>query len=243
MRILYLDCSISGISGDMMLGALHALGADMEEIEKQLKQFPMEAFSLNISGVVKKGIYASKVDVVPEEEPYHHRHYSSIRKMIVESALSEKAKAFSLQIFEPIAAAEAAIHHTTVDEVHFHEVGAVDSIVDVVGAGIALDQLEIEDVQASAVVLGNGKIKMAHGMYPIPAPATMEMMKGIPVQEIDVRGELTTPTGAGLIKGLASRYGTMPSMEVIEVGYGAGTKDFPDHPNVLRAVLGEKRKV
>ncbi|MFB4165373.1 LarC family nickel insertion protein [Alteribacillus sp. JSM 102045] len=241
MRILYLDCSISGISGDMTLGALHALGADMEKVEKELKAFPIEAFSLKTSGEMKKGIYASKVDVIPEEEAHHHRHYSTICQMILDSDIAEKAKALSLQIFEPIAKAEAHIHHTTIDKVHFHEVGAVDSIVDVVGTALALDQLEIEEVFSSPVVLGNGKQKMAHGIYPIPAPAALEMMKWLPVQATDVDGELTTPTGAGILKGLVTSFGPIPSMGIESIGYGAGSKDFPSHPNVLRAILGEKK--
>lgn len=241
VKTLYLDCSISGISGDMTLGALVDLGADLNDIEAQLKSFPLEPFQLKMEGVVKKGIYSQKLHVIqdPDHAPVHHRHYAEINQMIADSHLTEQAKKRALAIFESIAHAEAKIHHVPVDKVHFHEVGAVDSIIDIVGVAIALDQLEVEWVLASPVVVGSGMVHIDHGKYPVPAPATLELLKGIPIRQSAVEGELTTPTGAGILKGVVHQFGPLPSMTVEKVGYGAGTQDFDEHPNVLRAVLGE----
>ncbi|UTR11922.1 LarC family nickel insertion protein [Evansella sp. LMS18] len=241
MTILYLDSSISGISGDMTLGALIDLGADLNEIEARLQEFPIEPFCLEVEGVIKKGIYSKKLHVIqdPDTPPVHHRHYSEIKKMIEESALTPRAKELSFTIFEPIAHAEAKIHHSSIEKVHFHEVGAVDSIVDIVGAAIAIDQLGVEEVYASPVVVGSGSIHIDHGRYPVPAPATLEILKGIPIKHSTVEKELTTPTGAGILKGLATGYSSLPSMTIEKIGYGAGSYDFDTHPNVLRAVLGK----
>lgn len=240
MKSLYIDCSISGISGDMTLGALVDAGADLKEIEEQLQSLPIEPFRLEIEGVVKTGIYSKKLHVIqdPDHPPVHHRHYSTIKKMIEDSALTGKAKQLALAIFEPIAHSEAKIHNVSMEKVHFHEVGAVDSIVDVLGVAIALDQLEIERIVASPVVVGSGKIDIDHGKYPVPAPATLEMLIGIPIKRTDIEGELTTPTGAGILKGIVDEFGPLPSMTIDKVGYGAGAKDFDHHPNVLRVVLG-----
>ena len=242
--ILYLDCSLSGISGDMTLGALADLGADLTEIEHQLQKFPIEPFKIEQKGVIKKGIYSQKVEVVtdPDTPPVHHRHYSTIKKMIEESQISDRAKQLALKIFEPIARAEAKIHNTSVDKVHFHEVGAIDSIVDIVGVALALEQLNIDQVISSPVVVGSGSIHIDHGRYPVPAPATLEILRGVPILESRLNGELTTPTGAAIIKGLSNSFGPLPSMTVTKIGYGAGTKDFDGHPNVLRAVMGEQIK-
>lgn len=240
MRILYLDCSISGISGDMTLAALVDVGADLKQIEEQLQALPLEPFRLEVAGVMKQGIHSQKLHIIqdPDNAPVHHRHYRDIQNMIADSPLTEKAKELAQAIFEPIGHAEAKIHHTPVEKVHFHEVGAVDSIVDAVGVAVALDQLGIERIVASPVVVGSGKIDIDHGRYPVPAPATLEMLTGIPVIRSDVEAELTTPTGAGILKGVVDEFGPLPSMTIEKVGYGAGTKDFAGHPNVLRAVVG-----
>jgi len=242
MKTLYIDCSLSGISGDMTLGALIDLGADLAEIEAKISTLPIEPFSLKVEGVVKKGIFSQQFTVVEKEDERatNHRHFSTIKKMIQDSeALSDQVKQLSLDIFQPIAEAEAKIHNQTMEKVHFHEVGAVDSIVDIIGTAIALEQLGIERITASPVVTGSGTIHIDHGVYPIPAPATLEMLKGIPVERTTIRGELITPTGAGILKGLVTEFGPMPGMTVEKVGYGAGQKDFPKHPNVLRAVIGQ----
>ncbi|WP_102346572.1 nickel pincer cofactor biosynthesis protein LarC [Bacillus sp. Marseille-P3661] len=239
-KILYIDCSISGISGDMTLAALYDLGVDIEEIEKKIQAFPIETFKIEKSQVVKKGISSKKIDVVIMEDvkKVNHRHYSHIKDMIEQSAITETAKEYAIKIFEHIAIAEAKIHNTTMEKVHFHEVGAVDSIVDIVGTAIALDVLGVEKVVSSPVVVGNGKISIDHGRYPVPAPATLELLTGIPIESTDVKGELTTPTGAGILRGMVSEFGPIPSMVAEKIGYGAGSKEFPTHPNVLRMILG-----
>lgn len=240
-NILYIDCSISGISGDMTLGSFVDLGVNLLDIEKELNDFPIEPFKLKVRGVNKKGIYSQKVEVVIDNNhpPTHHRHYSEIKKMIKESRLADNVKDLAFKIFEPIAFAEAKIHNSSIDKVHFHEVGAVDSIVDIVGTAIAIDQLEVERIISSPVVVGGGTINIDHGRYPVPAPATLELLNGIPIKESYVQSELTTPTGAAILKGLANSFGPLPNMIIKKVGYGAGSKDFKDHPNVLRTILGE----
>ncbi len=169
---------------------------------------------------------------------HHHRHYTDIVDMINRAELNENVTKMALSVFEKIGRAEAKIHNMPFEKVHFHEVGAVDSIVDIVGACILIDSLNVTRIVSSPVPVGNGRIRIAHGIYPVPAPATLELLKGIPIQETAIKGEVTTPTGGGILAALANDFGPMPSFVVESVGYGAGTKDFPDHPNVLRAVLG-----
>lgn len=170
---------------------------------------------------------------------HEHRHYREIIRMIDVSDLPEGVKVRSKQIFAPIAESEAAIHGIPVEDVHFHEVGAVDSIVDIVAVAIALEELGVEAVYASAVPLGSGHIHCAHGIYPVPAPATLDMLRGVPLMQSTLPYELTTPTGAGIIAGQVQSFGPLPSMTVTAIGYGAGTKDIPDRPNVLRVIIGE----
>lgn len=197
MRILYFDC-FSGISGDMTLAALVDAGADREYMEEELKKIPFEPFQLQWKEVNKKGITALKMDVLldPEMKPVHHRHYSEIKKMIEETDFHDKVKTYSLAIFEKIAKAEAKIHGVSLDRVHFHEVGAIDSIVDVIGTALALHSLQVDQLISSPVPLGFGTVWCDHGLYPVPAPATLEMMKGLPISNSSIAKELTTPTGA-----------------------------------------------
>ncbi|MDF2936373.1 MAG: hypothetical protein K0Q90_1746 [Paenibacillaceae bacterium] len=240
MKIVYLDC-FSGIAGDMTLAALVDAGADKDYVEQELAKLPVDPFTLRWSRVTKRGVSALKLDVLLDEEnpPKHHRHYKDIAEMIVRAGFSEKATALALSIFEKIAIAEAKIHDVPVERVHFHEVGAIDSIVDVIGVALALDSLEADKIISSPVPLGSGSIRIDHGVYPVPAPATLEMMKGIPVAESRLRMELTTPTGAGIIAGAATGFLiSLPSMTVDSIGYGAGTRDLADQPNVLRVVIG-----
>ncbi|MBU8789317.1 DUF111 family protein [Oceanobacillus caeni] len=171
---------------------------------------------------------------------HHHRAYRDIVRMISESNLSEKVKHMSLEIFKKIGEAEGKIHGMPLETVHFHEVGAVDSIIDIVGTAILLEQLEVEEIKASPIPTGSGKIHIDHGIYPVPAPATLEILRDVPIANSEVRGELTTPTGAAIAAVLAKEFCTFPSMKVKKVGYGAGTKTFPQHPNVLRVVIGEE---
>jgi|GEM_PF-316005 len=240
MRILYLDC-FSGISGDMTVAALVDAGADRAYLEAELGKLRMEPFDLAWSRVVKRGIDSLKFDVLPDPEhpPVHHRHYADIRRMLAEAGLSERASALASAIFEEIGRAEAKIHGIPLDRVHFHEVGAIDSIADVVGAALAIESLGVDAVYASPVPLGSGMLPMAHGVYPIPAPATLEIMRGLPVGYTHHRKEMTTPTGAGIVAAVVDGFSdAMPPMTVESVGYGAGTRDLPDQPNVLRAVVG-----
>jgi pyridinium-3,5-bisthiocarboxylic acid mononucleotide nickel chelatase len=170
---------------------------------------------------------------------HHHRAYRDIVKMISESDLTEKVKEISLRIFRKIGEAEGKIHGMPLETVHFHEVGAVDSIIDIVGTAILLEQLEIDEIKSSPIPTGSGKIHIDHGIYPVPAPATLEILRGVPIANSEIQAELTTPTGAAIAAELAKEFCAFPSMEVKEVGYGAGTKTFSQHPNVLRIVIGE----
>lgn len=240
MKIVYLDC-FSGIAGDMTLAALVDAGADRDYIEQELAKLAVDPYTLHWYKVNKRGVSALKLDVVLDENnpPRHHRHYSEIVDLIVRANFSERAAAWALAIFEKIAVAEAKIHDVSIENVHFHEVGAIDSIVDVIGVALALDSLEAEKIISSPVPLGSGTIRIDHGLYPVPAPATLEMMRGIPVAESRLRMELTTPTGAGIIAGVVSGFQlSLPSMVVDSIGYGAGTRELADQPNVLRAVVG-----
>ncbi|WP_085991130.1 nickel pincer cofactor biosynthesis protein LarC [Oceanobacillus senegalensis] len=170
---------------------------------------------------------------------HHHRSYRDIVQMITNSDLSQKVKDMSLRIFKKIGEAEGRIHGMPLEDVHFHEVGAVDSIIDIVGTAILIEQLEIDEVKSASVPTGSGNIHIDHGVYPIPAPATLDILRGVPIAASDLKVELTTPTGAGIAAVLANEFCSFPPIKVKEIGYGAGTKTFPHHPNVLRVVIGE----
>lgn|SRR6478609_74457 len=176
------------------------------------------------------------------EHSHHHSHraYQDIVKLIDGSQLSQEVKETSLNIFRKIGEAEGLIHGISLEKVHFHEVGAVDSIIDIVGASILINKLEIRKIKSSPVCVGAGKVHIDHGIYPIPAPATLEILKGVPLQQSNIKSELTTPTGAAIVSVLSEEFCTVPSMTVQSVGYGAGTKDFEKHPNVLRVIIGEE---
>lgn len=169
---------------------------------------------------------------------HHHRRYKEIAEMIDAAELAPRVAARAQAVFEKIAVAEAKIHNVPVETVHFHEVGALDSIVDVVGIALALEELEIDQLYAGPVPTGNGYVRCDHGLYPVPAPATLEMLKGIPLRRTDIQKELTTPTGAGVAAALVREFGPLPAMTVEAIGYGAGTRDLPDQPNVLRVLIG-----
>ncbi|GAB2556986.1 nickel pincer cofactor biosynthesis protein LarC [Gracilibacillus alcaliphilus] len=173
---------------------------------------------------------------------HHHRTYKDIVQLINESELNDAVKELSLDMFRLIGEAEAKIHGMTLDNVHFHEVGAIDSIIDIVGTAIIIDALEVDKVIFSRIPVGSGSIHIDHGVYPVPAPATLEVLKGVPLVNSSIKGELTTPTGAAIVQALADGFSTLPAMKVEKVGYGAGTKTFKDHPNVLRVLIGEETK-
>ncbi|WP_268565277.1 LarC family nickel insertion protein [Peribacillus frigoritolerans] len=304
MRTLYFDC-FSGISGDMVIGALIDAGADPVQMEEELKKLNMdEEYNLSWGKVVKNGITSTKFDVIltsksdqthehshsHEHEHSHghshsheheHRHghsnshepehshghshshghehslghehnhshvphshpgsrtYKQIVEAINEANFNESVANMSLAIFKKIGEAEGHIHGLPLEKVHFHEVGAVDSIIDIIGAAILIDQLGIESVQSSAIPTGSGHIHIDHGIYPVPAPATLEILKGVPIASNDIRSELATPTGAAIAAVLAGNFGSLPPMTVESIGYGAGTKTFENHPNVLRVIIGE----
>ncbi|SHM69668.1 nickel pincer cofactor biosynthesis protein LarC [Gracilibacillus kekensis] len=255
-KILYLDC-FSGISGDMTIAALLDTGISFEWFESQLSKLNLsQEYKLKLDTVIKNGINSNKFDVIFTEDSHHHDHshshthdhqhnnhhhrtYKDIVKMIKESELNEVVKNISLDMFKKIGEAEAKIHGMDLKDVHFHEVGAIDSIIDIVGVAVLVDHLKVDQIIASPIPVGSGHIHIDHGIYPVPAPATLEVLKDVPLKKSTITGELTTPTGAAIIKTLVSEFSEMPSMQVKHIGYGAGTKTFPDHPNVLRVLIGE----
>jgi len=238
MTIAYFDC-FSGISGDMTLGAIVDAGISMESLRAELSRLNLAGYELTAEKVMRSGIAATKVHVISDREDQKPRHLSDILEIIDRSSLKASIKEKSSRIFIRLADAEAKIHLTKRNSIHFHEVGALDSIVDIVGAAIGLELLGITEVRSSAVNVGSGTVQTSHGLLPIPAPATAEMLKGIPVYQSATQFELATPTGAAIISTLGTSFGLLPSMRVDRVAYGAGEKDFAGKPNVLRLILGE----
>lgn len=238
MKTLFFDC-FSGAAGDMIVGALIDAGADFDAIKAGLDSLGVDGYVLTADKVVKKGTTATQFKVHLDESHGHpHRHLRHIVEIIEGGDLPEAVKKASLETFERIAEAEAEVHGSTPEKIHFHEVGAVDSIMDIVGAHLALDQLNPERILATPLHVGSGTVKCAHGVMPVPAPATALLLKGLPTYGGEVEGELVTPTGAALIAQLAEGYGGMPAMEIESAGYGSGERDLPDRPNVLRVLVG-----
>ncbi len=238
MRIAYLDC-FAGISGDMTLGALIDAGADFDSLKAELGKLRVGGYDIQAAKVTKSGISATDVTVSVEHHGASHgRSFSQIARIIEDSGLSEGVASMAIAIFRRLGEAEAEVHGKSIEEIHFHEVGAVDAIVDIVGACICLDMLGIERVHASPMPTFHGTVKMAHGAFPLPAPATIEILKGAPWRELGIEGELVTPTGAAIAAEISAGFGPMPPMTVQSVGYGAGKSDF-EIPNVLRIVVGE----
>jgi len=236
MRVAYFDC-FAGISGDMTLGAVLDAGVDEARFREELGKLEGVEFDLEVSKVVKQGIQATDVRVITGHED-HHRNLKDVSEIINSSSLSDAVKARAIEMFRRLAEAEGAVHGTSAEEVHFHEVGAVDAIVDIVGSAIGIELLGVEEVFASPLPMGHGFVEVAHGKIPLPAPATVELLKGAPVYDAKIEGELVTPTGAAIIRSLATSFGEMPSMKVESIGYGAGKTEFP-FPNVLRLMIGE----
>lgn len=237
MKVAYLDC-ISGISGDMTLGALVDVGIPLEALQQGVSSLGLANCQLEAEEVHRKGFRATKVHV--RHEPEHaHRHLHHITDMIDASALTASQQKLATDIFTRLGEAEAHVHGTTLRKVHFHEVGAIDSIADIVGAAIGWDLLGVDKVVCSPVPTGHGYIEIAHGRVSIPAPATAELLKGIPLTPSTVEAELTTPTGAAIVATLASEFGPLPAMTIDQIGFGAGDWDFEQQPNVLRLVVGE----
>ncbi len=236
MKIVYFDCA-SGISGDMTLGALVDSGVDLAAIQAGVDSLGLPDCRLVTREVKKEGFRATQLTVehAPEKA---HRHLSSIVKMIDASRLSDSQKDLARRIFHRLAEAEAKVHGTTVEKVHFHEVGAVDSIADIVGSAIALDLLGADRVVCSPIPTGHGFVKIAHGRCSIPAPATAELLVGVPLAASSAQAELTTPTGAAIVATVVDEFGPMPEMTVESIGCGAGERDLAGQPNLLRVFVG-----
>jgi uncharacterized protein (TIGR00299 family) protein len=235
MKICYFD-AFSGISGDMTVGALLDAGANAAAVTGALASLGTGA-TVSVEKTKRRGIAASKFRVEGGETK-SHRHLPHILQMIDRSDLPSRAKSNAAAVFQRLGAAEAKVHDIPIEKVHFHEVGAVDSICDIVGACAALDLLDIDEIHCSPINVGSGTVKTEHGVLPVPAPATAELLAGKPVYSRGPALELTTPTGAAVIAALASTIGSMPPLSIVATGYGAGDKDFPEHANVLRAIIG-----
>ena len=236
MKALYFDC-FSGISGDMILGALIDLGVDVEEWKTELNKIPVKGYKIEISKKQKNSIWGTDVNIIIDDH-HSHRHLEDLLKIVDESGLSENIKTKARNIFYKIAEAEAKIHNKSIDEVHFHEVGALDTIIDVLGSLILLEMLGVEEIYSSPLPLGSGFVNTAHGTIPVPAPATLEILRGVPVYRDGREGELVTPTGAAIISTVANFVQELPPIRVDKIGYGCGKKDF-SFPNLLRVYMGE----
>lgn len=235
-NLLYFDC-FSGISGDMLLGACLDLGLELAALQNEIARLQLDQVQLKAGRVLKNGITACKVDVLYDATKQSHRHLKDIVAIIEKSKLSSGVKDASIKIFTTLADAEAAIHATSPQKVHFHEVGSIDAIVDVVGAAICFETLDIKEFAASSLNVGSGFVQCEHGVMPVPAPATLELLKGIPIYAQAVAKELVTPTGAAILRTVCQQFGPVPPMIVDKVGYGAGQRDNII-PNVLRIMLG-----
>ena len=236
MRIAYGDL-IGGVSGDMFVAALLDLGLSLRKLDAELKKIPTLRFKLRKSHKTVHGIRATQFHVIcPPKEP--DRSWKQIRRMITRSGLHPEVMDTGMRIFSRLAEAEGKIHGVAADDVHFHEIGATDSIVDIMAAAIGCRELKSEHFHFSSVPLGRGLTSSRHGTLPVPTPATLELLRGIPVQGIDVGGETVTPTGAAIVKTLGKSFGEQPSMIVERIGYGTGQKEFPGRPNLFRLVFG-----
>ncbi len=237
MKMLYFDC-FAGASGDMMLGALVGAGVDAGALIEQLSRLGVAGFEVTFEGVDRCGIGAMRARV-ETEETHHQRGLSAILKIIETSQLSDGVKQRATRIFTRLAEAEARVHNLPIERIHFHEVGALDAIVDVVGACVGFELLGVERFVSSPLHVGQGMVEMAHGRFPVPPPAVAELLRGAPVYATDVTGELVTPTGAAIISTVCDSYGVLPAMRIAATGYGAGTREYEKFPNVLRVIVGE----
>jgi uncharacterized protein (TIGR00299 family) protein len=254
-RILYFDC-FSGASGDMVLGALLDAGLPLEELRAALGSLALDGASISATKVLRAGVSATKFSV--HDHHHHeyahshdhstvaavahshtHRSLAEINTLIGSSALSTSAKARARELFQRLGEAEAAIHQIPVEQIHLHEVGALDSIIDIVGAVFALEWFAADRIVSSPLNVGGGMVQSAHGLFPVPAPATVKLLQGVPVYSSGIKSELVTPTGALLISSYASAFGPTPSMTIDRVGYGAGDRDPAETPNVLRVMVGQ----
>ena len=246
MRILYFDC-FAGAAGDMILGALLDAGLPFDELKHALGSLAVEGLDVSVDRVVKQGLTATKFRVHPQvatgsagHGPQHgHHSLQEIATAIGRSALSVAGQAKAIAMFHRLASAEAAIHGTSLDQVHLHEVGAIDSIIDIVGVVFAMEWFQAERVVVSPLNVGGGMVRSAHGIFPVPAPATVALLKDAPVYSSGIQSELLTPTGALILSEYATSYGPVPAMRVHQVGYGAGDRELAETPNVVRVLVGE----
>lgn len=236
MKTVWIECA-TGISGDMTLAALLDAGVDRDAIIAAIESLNLPDVSLRIESVMKNGFRSTHV-LVDHPEQHAHRHFTDICSILDASALTQKQRELARQLFLAVAESEARVHGSTVEKVHFHEVGAVDSIVDIVGAAVGFDLLGADRIVCNHVPTGRGFVHIDHGICPIPAPGTAEILKGIPLADVPIEAELTTPTGAAIVKTLADSFGPMPAMTIEAIGYGAGTMTFPQRANVLRVFIG-----
>jgi len=241
MRIAYFDC-FSGASGDMILGSLIDAGLSLQRLREELKKLRIPTVHLRAKKVLKREISGTQVIVEGKGEKTSHRNLKEILKIVERSSIEAELKEKSREIFKRIASVEAKIHQIPMEEVHFHELGGLDSIVDIVGAVWGIGQLGIGKIYVSKVNVGEGFVKCEHGILPVPAPATLSLMEGKPIYSSGVERELLTPTGAALLTALGSEFGSMPLMKVERIGYGAGRDNLP-HPNLLRLMIGSSGSI
>jgi pyridinium-3,5-bisthiocarboxylic acid mononucleotide nickel chelatase len=240
MRIAYFDC-FSGISGDMAIGAFLDAGLSFKTLSRELARLKVKGYALKKKKVMRGQISGTKFDCLTRDHGHSHRSIKEISRIINRSSLNKKVKDTAKNIFTNIGSVEARIHGLNPKhDIHLHELGDIDSIIDIVGVAIALDELGIDEIYSSNIDLGRTFINSRHGVLPIPAPAALELLKGMPVEIGAIKAELVTPTGAGILKTLSKGFGQMPRMKITNIGYGAGSKDAPDRPNMLRVIIGEK---
>ncbi|HET8945835.1 MAG TPA: nickel pincer cofactor biosynthesis protein LarC, partial [Candidatus Polarisedimenticolia bacterium] len=238
MRGLYLD-GFSGVSGDMLLGAIVDLGVEVAHLRRELRKLPVKGWDIAARRVTRAHLGATKVDVAIGRTRQPERNLREIRRIVEGSRLSAAVRGCAMKAFERLAKAEARVHRMPVDRVHLHEVGAVDAIVDVVGTMIGLEALGWPRVVCSPLQVGRGTVTMEHGTFPVPPPAVAELLRGRPVFATELEGEMVTPTGAAIVTSLATDFGPLPAMRLQKVGHGAGSREYPHHPNVLRALYGD----
>lgn len=240
MKVAYLDC-FAGVAGDMLVGALLDAGFPQSELQRELDRLNISGWQIEVKKVTKQGIVGTKFNVILDEQACHeHRSLQDVRQIINNSTLATPIKDRVLKIFENLAAAESKVHGTSVDDIHFHEVGALDAIIDIVGAAAGFHWLDVEQIICSPLITGRGYVHCAHGTIPVPAPATVELLRGIPYRQGDLDRELVTPTGAAIVTTLCNEFGPQPEMITHSIGYGAGRQDLPI-PNLLRLQIGKKK--
>jgi pyridinium-3,5-bisthiocarboxylic acid mononucleotide nickel chelatase len=237
LKKLYFDC-FSGVSGDMIVGSLLHLGLELQTLENELRKLPIKGYKLEAKPANRSGIEGYKFNVILTEKQVERR-LKDIKKIIVKSKSTDRIKKTAFSIFEKLAEVEATIHGVAPEEIHFHEIGGVDSIIDIVGSVIGIDLLGIDEIYSSAIPFSRSRIKMEHGIYPGPAPAVLELLRGVEMYESNRKEELVTPTGAAILSVLSKQFGRFPRMKVSKIGYGSGDRNPRGTPNVLRAIMGE----